>query len=79
MTINGIKTEARKFAFDGCHKIYLLESDNDKNEALANGYNIYHIHRLEYIYQHSCPIKFINSWDLQTTFAHQGEMANFEI
>jgi hypothetical protein len=75
MKINNIVTEAKEFAFDGCHKIYLIESSKDKKEAIKNGYNLLPISKLKESYDNSCSLKFINSWDLQTTFAEQGRKA----
>ena len=67
MTINGIEITAEEFAHDGCHKIYLLEDDNDKYDAIKTGYSkIFPISELEHTYQMSCPLRFINTWDLKS-------------
>ena len=80
MKINGIKVETKvnKFAYDGCHKIYILKDYTELAEAKQEGYTIYHISDLGSIYNRSCPLKFINSWDLKTTYAPQGEEAIFD-
>ena len=80
MKINGIKveTEVNQFAFDGCHKIYILEDYGDVNEARFDGYTIYHIQDLERIYNNACPLKFINNWKLDKCYAEQGEEAIFD-
>lgn len=35
--VNGIETKAKLFAYDGCHKIYLIEDDEDLKEFKENG------------------------------------------
>ena len=80
MKINGIEveTEVNSFAYDGCHKIYILKDYTELSEAQQEGYTIYHISDLESIYNRSCPLKFINSWDLEITYAPQCEEAIFD-
>ena len=75
MTINGIKTDAKEFAYDGCHKIYLIENDNDKKECLETSYEILPISKLKQTYKNSCSLKFINNWSLTTSFVSQFENA----
>ena len=38
MKINGIEITAKEFAYDGCHKIYLIESQEQRDEADSYGY-----------------------------------------
>lgn len=80
MIINGIKveTEVNKFAYDGCHKIYILEDYSDLDEAKFDGYEIYDIKDLERVYDRSCPLKFINNWKLDKCYAEQCEEAIFD-
>lgn len=77
MIINNIKTEAKEFAFDCCHKIYLIETEQDKKEVLATSYKILPIELLKETYKNSCPLKFISNWSLTTYFAPQCENAKF--
>lgn len=58
------------FAFDGCHKIYILRTEEEK-EALKMGYNILPIEKLKETYLNSCPLKFISSFDLTISFIPQ--------
>lgn len=60
-----INIDAEKFAFDGCHKIYLLESEKDIQEAKDNGYQVKNIENLPEVWKKSCPLKFINTWSLK--------------
>ena len=77
MVINGNKTDAISFAYDGCHKIYLCESGMDVAEASNAGYDILPIEMLEEIYEGSCGLKFISNWKLNKRFVPQFEEAIF--
>ena len=77
MIINGLATNAIEFAYDGCHKIYLIEDDTDKKEALNDDYDILPISVLEEIYENSCELRFIHNWKLNKTFVAQFETAIF--
>ena len=71
MRINDQTTNAEFFAYDGCHKIYLLEDAEDMNDAIENGYNIYSIDLLQDCYDNSCSLRFISNWKLTTQFVSQ--------
>ena len=64
---------AEKFAFDGCHKIYLIESDEDEEEAIKNDYIIMPIKLLAATFDRSCGLRFIHSWKLDKTYIKQFE------
>lgn len=68
--INGVKYDYDAVAFDGCHKIYLLKL-NETKKAKQAGYDVYHIRDLPKIYDDSCPLRFIQSWDLSKTIIPQ--------
>lgn len=72
MKINEIETVATEFAYDNCHKIYLVEDENDKVEAIKCGYNIYPIIELLDKWRASCPLRFISNWKLDTRYVEQG-------
>ena len=78
MKINDTAVTAKKFAFDGCHKIYLLESRKDETEARAIGYSILPISKLQDAYDGSCALRFISNWELTTSFVDQFDDATFE-
>lgn len=66
MFINNYETNAKHFAWDGCHKIYLL-NPNDKEqyaEAENEGYHICDINELPETWDKSCELRFIRTWDL---------------
>lgn len=73
MTINGQDTDAKQFAYDGCHKIYLLESMNDLLEARDSDYEIHDIDSLRSVYNASCGLQFISNWKLSKSFVNQFE------
>lgn len=79
MRINGkeVKTNGY-YAFDGCHKIYIIEDFNDMQEAQEYEYQALEIRTLPSVYHNSCPLRFINNWKLNKTYVGQGEDAEFE-
>ena len=69
MKIGKHKIKAKEFFYDGCHKIYLIETPHDKKDFLSNGWeecDIYTIDQLIEIYRNSCPLKFIDTCELKT-------------
>ena len=66
-----------KFFFDGCHKIYIINKLNEEEEikqGLRYGYemkDIFDIKELKRIFDESCPLKFISSFDLSLNFIEQ--------
>ena len=78
MKINGKEIKAKQFAYDGCHKIYLIEDTDDLKEAKDIGYDIYNIESLKETYDDSCSLRFINNWKLTEQIVPQFETAKFE-
>lgn len=78
--INGIKVITNgKFAYNGCHKIYIIEDKEDEQKAIEYGYSILPISKLKITYDKSCSLKFINNWKLNKTYVGQFEEALFEV
>lgn len=50
MRINELKVVGKEFAYDVCHKMYILESEKDKQEVLSANYKILPIGKLENTY-----------------------------
>lgn len=50
------------FAFDGCHKVYLLKGPNDIRDALRYDYTIYPISELEETFSMTCSLRFVSWW-----------------
>lgn len=65
--INGEDVVADRFVYDGCHKIYLLESKEAEKDARSKGYKTFPISGLLKAYVYSCPLRFIHKWDEQVT------------
>ena len=78
MIINNKNTEAEEFAYDGCHKIYLIEDEEDRKDALCTGYDLYPVSVLKEKFNTSCPLRFINNWKCSKQFVNQFEDAVFE-
>lgn len=78
MKINGKEIKAKQFAYDGCHKIYLIEDTDDLKEAKDIGYDIYNIKLLKETYDDSCSLRFIDNWKLTEQIVPQFETAKFE-
>ena len=79
MKINEIEVNAKWFAYDGCHKIYTIKNKRQMKDAENHNYTIYPIELIENVYQHSCGLKFISSWDLKKHYVRQFEKAVFEV
>ena len=82
-SINGIIVHAKYFAFDGCHKFYLLHDNSERSTMVMRSVgweddDFYPIEELPMYWDMACPLKFISSSDLTTTFAGQFEEAYFE-
>ena len=75
--INGKEITAKLFAFDGCHRIYLLD-ESQYDEYRADGYTIYVIDWLPMVWADTCPLRFIDSGDLSEPIVPQFEPATFE-
>jgi hypothetical protein len=80
MKINGKTVTGDRFAFDGCHKIYIIDTPEQEAEARRYGYEIYPIEDIEQTYEDSCNLKFISSWndDDFVSYVRQSEDATFE-
>lgn len=79
MKINGKEITAEKFAFDGCHKIYLIENENDESEAKRCKYNLLPVSELKETFKNSCGLRFIRFWNLdKAPVVGQFEDAIFE-
>ena len=71
------KINAKFFAYDGCHKMYIIESDDDLKSATSYGYQILPIEELPRTYVESCPLRFIDPWDLINTYVPQCARVEF--
>lgn len=78
ITVNKQQIIDEQFAYDGCHKIYIIEDESDREIALSCDYKIHPISELEEKFNDSCDLKFINNWKLNKTYVKQFEEAIFE-
>lgn len=69
MKIGRHNIKAKEFFYDGCHKIYLIETPQDKKVFFSRDWeesDIYPIDQLIEIYRTACPLKFIDTCKLKT-------------
>ena len=78
MKVNGIEIVGNEFAYEGCHKIYIIEDIDDRLEAIDWGYEILPIEKLPDIWNDSCPLRFISNWALNIHYVPQFEEVIFE-
>jgi len=72
------KIKGLAFKYDGCHKIYILETNEDIKDVIEKNemnsyYTILPMKELANVYLHSCPLRFIMNNKLTKTFIRQGE------
>jgi hypothetical protein len=77
MKVNGQLVTGVGVAFDGCHKLYVCETQDDVDDAESNGYDIHPIGRLPDLWRQSCSLRFISNWQLNEQYVHQCERARF--
>lgn len=73
MKINNQETHAQFFAYDGCHKIYLIDTEKQLQEFQGSRYQIKPISELQQTFESSCDLRFVSSADLKITFVKQFE------
>ena len=72
LTINGEVVKATHFAYDGCHKIYLIGSVEDAATMAGYGYDIIlPVSELAATWEETCFLRFINWADLGETVVPQ--------
>lgn len=79
IVINDEEVFANNFAYDGCHKIYLLENSEEEETAKKAGYNIHPVELLEKKYRQSCGLEFINTWNLKSIIHQLEPLEKIEI
>lgn len=68
LTINGQIVRATHFAYDGCHKIYLIDNAAARSEMAGCGYggdDILPVSELARVWEQTCPLRFIHWADLR--------------
>lgn len=54
-----------RFAWDGCHKIYLITTRDQAYDAFGYDYDLLDISLIKQVYEESCPLRFIDFWDVE--------------
>lgn len=70
-TINELKKKYKKFAYDNCHKFYIIEDDHDEETYKSYGYDIYSIDKLLEEWKDACSLKFISNAKLTKQYIKQ--------
>ena len=80
MKINGKKVKTNGyFAYDGCHKMYICESEADVETMRGYGYEyILPIANLPQVWESSCPLRFIQNVKFTKDYVRQCEDAEFD-
>lgn len=78
ITINGKPISAKEFAFDGCHKIYLINTKEDKAQLVEYDYDIFPIEDIKEVYEGSCSLRFIQDMTTFMDIVKQFEKAVFK-
>lgn len=80
MKVNGKEIVGKFFAYEGCHKMYVCETQKDIDEVNAtDGYYLVPIDQLPHVWEISCPLRFIYNWGLDKVYVKQFEQAVFEL
>lgn len=78
LKINNKEVIGDYFAYDGCHKIYVIEDQEDRDEAVSFGYDVYKIDMIQNFWDVSCDLRFIYNWKLDKRYVNQLEEATFD-
>ena len=77
LRINGAVIDATEFAYDGCHKVYLIFSAADREAMLEAGYtgpgDILPVSLLPEVWGSSCFLRFISRADLTGDLVSQAD------
>lgn len=78
MKINGQTITTTHFVWDGCHKIYLLETPEDEAKAIEYGYDApIPISEIQDVWEQSCSLRFISTFGSLQDVVPQFEEAKF--
>lgn len=70
--INGTKVRADEFAWEGCHKIYVVTDQASRDQLVEYGYTFYPIAELQEVWDSSCGLRFISDASLNQEYVEQG-------
>lgn len=72
--VDAREVQAESVAYDGCHKIYLIQTQADLDLLTDLGYAIHPLDRLQDIWDISCPLRFVSLADLSEDIVPQCAM-----
>lgn len=70
--INELQAGFDRFAYDNCHKFYIIEDREDEKQFTDYGYDIYSIDDLPDAWEDACSLKFISNAKLTKEYIPQG-------
>lgn len=68
-------------AYDGCHKIYICQTEAEADDAEQSGYDIYDFNadELRALWLDSCDLRFIRTWaSLESIVPQEVDIFNFK-
>lgn len=66
LRINGVGIpNAQGFCWDDCHKIYIIQSDEDRTSLEGMGYEVSPLEKLQEAWDDSCGLRFISPASLK--------------
>lgn len=74
LKINGVVVNATQFITDDCHKVYLLDSPEGREQVLSRGWSeadFRPVSELPAVWDDTCPLRFISSADLDRQYIAQ--------
>lgn len=69
--INDIEVRADEFAWDHCHKLYVVTDQESRDLLEGYGYDFYPVSKLQWAWDRSCGLRFISSANLEETYVPQ--------
>jgi hypothetical protein len=66
--VEAIEASDLRLAFDGCHKIYLIQSQAEADDAEQYGYGIYDAAMIRTLIASSCFLVYVHAWDIDGNF-----------
>lgn len=76
VVVNGTRIWTDEFAWDGCHKIYIVTDQESRDQLEGYGYDFFPIDELQDAWAHSCSLRFISDASLSVDYVSQFEDEN---
>lgn len=62
--LDAIEASDLMVAFDGCHKLYLVDGPEEIADASATGYDLHEAKEIRALVNRSCGLVFVHAWNL---------------